>query len=963
MQSSSTPMQILANLHAFEDDLLSHIHHMLSHVETDPFMLCACEFIDQALRIKNENVDHRLIGSCVYHKLDLLHTLYVNQPIAIIRISIRVFAMQADCDLVAISTITNKCLKSLAHSSNKIELGDFQPSVDVYKLPAVHRSLLVPIQAMLLDDDPFAGVFHCHSRDPTICSTWRVLVGMAGTRHIRGAYLRCKGPQDAPCYMSEDNSFMLLQRKIVPDSSSEDKITFYSWNIIHFISKAVHYTCCTDKSSEVPPGYGWRLGSHGLHPAPVLSFTPATPLDNDSTPDPVQSFRGEMNPAAFLAPVGFGNRSGVDDILCKTFRPKRIRTSRIASIADPASESEPFLTSEIEKCSEDVFKHNSDDIIFGIPADSNFTPYRAYPTPDSEAALHTQLDELHAKSLWVKEASTTDICVGYTDDIVTAAAMKDEPDNTYFNNWSVDNLLKIRFLQKMRTLAFTSCQQLNSYVYSMNFLISSEEKYNSTVITLGTEIIGSQDKQQLVYVVCINIANFTSASRLSEKASAAHKALQEINSRAEKNEYDDDINDGEIGMGCVEEVITRHSDHDFNAASEALRNVGRDMNASVSESILAKIGLDSQKMFTLRKDLSSLCSFHAALVELCARHSLRELPAFPDPFEIGLVEESVHSAHKSAFTSEKETSIGIKFAKQCFPAAQSNINDMQHALDTEQLLQGCMLQIQNYMQNIFTYIESLGRAHTTDSEVIDVIDKLFAKFVLAPFDASLVIPLGHADVCSMSNKRSAYLRNSRRGLPLEVLIKDTGEVASSDKSDAELLELQNYRCRGCGHGLHVIEVFGVFQHSQNYRRCHYFNALFCKRWCHYGEKHALPLKLITQLDTAKYSVSCHAARFLQSLWDKPLIQVSLLSPSIFAEVPIFVTIQNLRLAIMKRMDDILIFNKMPFDRALESTIGLKRMYMCLTPDLFALNDIENAHLYMQLEVDLKSLLEMLDIVP
>jgi len=212
----------------------------------------------------------------------------------------------------------------------------------------------------------------------------------------------------------------------------------------------------------------------------------------------------------------------------------------------------------------------------------------------------------------------------------------------------------------------------------------------------------------------------------------------------------------------------------------------------------------------------------------------------------------------------------------------------------------------------------------------------------------------------MSYQWSAYLRQSPRGLPLEVLIRESEGISLSKKTDAELLELQNYRCKGCDHGLRVIEIFGIFQRGQNYRRCNYIHALFCKRWCHYDEKHILPQNLIATSDTEKYSVSCHAAHFLRSIWDKPLIQLSLVKSSIFAEVPALGRIRNLRSAIMKRMCSIFISDDILFERMLAKTIGLKRIYMCLTPDLFALNDIANAQLYSQLEANLKSLLEILD---
>jgi len=963
MQSITTAAYLLEKLGVYEDELLWHIYGVLASSETDPFSLCAGEFMEQVLHMKNTSAD--LISKDnveIDDKIDLFHTLSLSQPVAVIRMSVRFFATQAECDFTVILTYTKECLKNLARTSNNAALNNFCPAIVPSAKSLEHRSLLLP-RWKLLGDDLFAGNFYCHSRKPTLNSRWRVLINKAGAHHVRGPYMQYDGSPDAPCYVSEDKAFLLQRSRILTDSPVDnDKTTFYNWSIISRYSKSVYYTCSTEKISVVPPGYGWRLGLHGSYPVPVLSFTPIQPSADDNILEPAAlCIKGDAS-SAFLGPIA--NCTKCSKISCTELMSKRFRTGRRAVIEDSVFESKTHTTptpSEAKNYTANAGEHHLNKNSSQASADSVNVPQMAYPHLDSEAALHLQLDELQAKSLWIQEASVYDICAGYnTEPIAPVIAAESGCKSAYFSSWSIDNLLQMRFMQKMRSLAVTSSQQLQSYIFSLNPQISRESNYKSKVSTLGVEITGSAKKQHLTYVVCINVANFAAIRTLQNVTSDAQKALQEIYSLAEQM-HSEQHDETEIGMGCEEETIARHANYDFSAACKSVRNVGRIMNARVSEAILAKIGLDSQKMFTVRKSLSSFCSFHAALVELCEKHSLDELPSFPDPFEIGEVEETVHNSHKVAFTSEKEVSIGIKFAKSFSPESQNEINDIAERLDTEQLLQGCMFQIQNYMQCIFSYVESLESAHATDSNVVNSIGMLVAKFLLAaPLNVPAILPVRHVDAYSMSYQWSAYLRHNPRGLHLQFLVNDAEGIISSRKSDSELLELQYYQCRGCGHGLRVSEVFGVFQRGQNYRRCNYFHALFCKRWCHYGEKLAIPQRLLNTLDTEAYSVSCHAAHFLRSIWDKPLVQLSAVNPSIFAKVSTLATIRNLRSAIIEFMSSILTCNEVLFDRALAKTIGLKRMYMCLTPDLFALNDIASPQLYTQLEANLKKLLEMLD---
>lgn len=86
--------------------------------------------------------------------------------------------------------------------------------------------------------------------------------------------------------------------------------------------------------------------------------------------------------------------------------------------------------------------------------------------------------------------------------------------------------------------------------------------------------------------------------------------------------------------------------------------------SSFAKEVLSRIdssaGIDSRHVFTVRRDLPSLCAFHSELTQLL-QHTDIFPPPFPDPFQIGNVEEEVVRRLNANYDNKKKLRYGQPF--------------------------------------------------------------------------------------------------------------------------------------------------------------------------------------------------------------------------------------------------------------------------------------------------------------
>ncbi|XP_068157600.1 run domain Beclin-1-interacting and cysteine-rich domain-containing protein [Drosophila tropicalis] len=92
-------------------------------------------------------------------------------------------------------------------------------------------------------------------------------------------------------------------------------------------------------------------------------------------------------------------------------------------------------------------------------------------------------------------------------------------------------------------------------------------------------------------------------------------------------------------------------------------------------------------------------------------------------------------------------------------------------------------------------------------------------------------------------------------------------------SRSELLQLQNYRCAGCG--MHVER-----QYQHHFRYCTYLGKYLCTG-CHRQQISAIPSKILQSWDFRCYPVSTFAYRLIEQMYSFPLFNVQDLNPQLY----------------------------------------------------------------------------------
>lgn len=175
--------------------------------------------------------------------------------------------------------------------------------------------------------------------------------------------------------------------------------------------------------------------------------------------------------------------------------------------------------------------------------------------------------------------------------------------------------------------------------------------------------------------------------------------------------------------------------------------------------------------------------------------------------------------------------------------------------------------------------------------------------------------------------------------------------------EADLLRVQLSRCLGCGETLSS-SLFGL---DKNYAMCHFFGALFCRRWCHGGDSRPIPMRVLHQWDCRPRKVCKLAAVFIDRVRDLPVVRVREANPLLLEGVP--------KLKRTLAVQQVLRSGMLP--RALwadaETLLGLitellpRRSHLVLADGLFALDDllaIESERMRHLLQVLTEALLQL-----
>ena len=179
------------------------------------------------------------------------------------------------------------------------------------------------------------------------------------------------------------------------------------------------------------------------------------------------------------------------------------------------------------------------------------------------------------------------------------------------------------------------------------------------------------------------------------------------------------------------------------------------------------------------------------------------------------------------------------------------------------------------------------------------------------------------------------------GLKTRLTFTDDHGGRLSLKSDDELLRVQRSRCMGCGEQLSV--QWGFLGLDRNFQPCRYYGGLFCRKWCHAGDRRQIPNRLLLYWDHKAHRVSIQAARFLDDLWKKPLIHLKTANRLLYEGVPTLRLARNMRgraLSLIERVLESDLSDEQSIVKdAIVNTLGLHQVHLCLSNEIYSLSDL------------------------
>lgn len=889
----SLAKQFFDNLRDLEDAVLCYIVKLYPDIKS--ILRFANEFASKVNRLMANDESGDLRSSTSRVNNNIFSKFADNhEALSLFRLSLRraIVDGKLQCDITA---ILNFALIFLSEFANREQMEHMNTteciSVTIEKpVSILMNSDLREVRVLLLQDDPFLSTLNPRSMQVSGIEIGdritRLLVTSAGILSARGYYSR-----NLLCgtvhYNSEEGPFMLLR---------ETKSGMCIWYIVHKVLKTVYYSCCTDSENDLPPIFGWSVSPHGKYPAPVLCIV--SPKD-EAAGYKASCIFAKVDKESQHIPK-HETRGGV-----RKYRRQPLTFSDLEKVQS----SPDCLKSKPQEGQDENICFNEELRISLL--ENLFTPLEGYASKKSEM----QLRDLRLKKDWIRDANIEVLCTGFEDKQSECILTKPDCMDEYFSFWSLEQRLSSKASVKLELVFLRSKERLDNVACFARNLLAKVSKSKIQVRPLGAEIECSSLEQHLSYLLHWTFPFFSHEKRCQEMC----VELEEMQASLERIFADGSIDADEcdISMGCVEEIIPHDPHQDYARAHQSVQRLGTRLRFIMKE--LSNVYMTCAIRIVSRWDIESLCSFHTSFISIIDGENIRApLPDFPDPFQIHAVQENILLLYTSFYDDDdKNSCIAIPFGThETFLSAQDNVK----CHDAELNIQSCIVEVQKYFESIASIMQFLEQERKLIA--LNDIKALLSKACY-----------GH----DMHNSIDVPSEIARKSI-INALLTNAERDPSTLKNDMEMLAIQHNRCRGCGQSLHVAEFPDVFRHRQNFRRCHFYNSLFCKRWCHRGEQHVLPHMLIFFQDTREYSVSVSGAVFLRSVWNAPILDISEY-PNIALRFPLLQTIQNIRASLFEAMEKFLLLGESPLSEALEQSIGLSRLYMCFSAELFSFNDV------------------------
>jgi hypothetical protein len=434
--------------------------------------------------------------------------------------------------------------------------------------------------------------------------------------------------------------------------------------------------------------------------------------------------------------------------------------------------------------------------------------------------------------------------------------------------------------------------------------------------------------------------------------------------------------------------------------------------AELRKRLKHQIGKESRLVFTVRRDLPSLCAFHSKLTELLSETDVLP-PPFPDPFMIGTVEEEVMFQMLSASSTKRRLRFGQPFVygemiRHQLAKSLTGTGTNMDTLADYRMFDENLAGIQSYLQGVIALVESIDDDPNLHVDCDDVkqslpvkLGQLLGQFLQANDLADIIednerqpssrggrtrgvgigAAGGYGDGFAFPGGYDVYQQTSCRdqslggkaiepqrpcfhpyltsGLKLRVVIHDEQGGRLSLKKEEELLRTQRSKCIGCGEPLQS----GLFGLDKNFAPCRYHGGLFCKRWCHADQHRVIPHRLVLYWDCKPHRVSRQAAAFLDHFGKRPVLQVNVINPLLYEGVPALRFVRNVKNRISSMLDILMDLDASQVQAIILDTLGREKIHVCACDELLSIEDLVSVQTGEMLSMLQKLLVALVSIAP
>ncbi|KAF0751567.1 Uncharacterized protein FWK35_00032927, partial [Aphis craccivora] len=160
-------------------------------------------------------------------------------------------------------------------------------------------------------------------------------------------------------------------------------------------------------------------------------------------------------------------------------------------------------------------------------------------------------------------------------------------------------------------------------------------------------------------------------------------------------------------------------------------------------------------------------------------------------------------------------------------------------------------------------------------------------------------------------------------------------------SRKNIMELQGYRCAGCGMKVAV-------KYASKFRYCFYLGRYFCTG-CHVDKTAIIPGRIIGKWDFSKYPVSCFSFNLLEKMLFDPLFNITDLNSVLYKRARGLDKVRMYRMQLYYIKDFIFLCR---YADRLKELLEIMDAHIILKPDLYSIQnlvDVKNGELGKKLQ--------------